>query len=76
MKNINQVKTIHTALTREKERLMGELTRLNLHINRKVESVKKIMAYYRDYSEGNHLDLSKTVPILSKNLDFFFQPNA
>jgi flagellar biosynthesis chaperone FliJ len=71
MKNINQVKTIHTALTREKERLMGELTRLNLHINRKVESVKKIMAYYRDYSEGNHLDLSKTVPILSKNLDFF-----
>lgn len=71
MKNIDQVKTIHSALTKEKEKLMSDLLRLNLNINKKMESVKKILAYYQDYSQGNHLSLSRSVPALNRNLDFF-----
>jgi hypothetical protein len=71
MKNLKQVQTIHGALTKEKNRLCSELINLNLHINKKVDSLKKILEYHHEYAEGNHLNFSRSIPALNKNLDFF-----
>lgn len=71
MKNLKQVQIIHTALSKEKDRLLSELSKMNLRVNKKMESVKRVLAYYREYSEGNHLSLSKSIPALHKNLDSF-----
>lgn len=71
MKNLNQVTIIQNALAKERDKLMGELQKISLYIKKKQESLKKVLAYQREYSEGTHLDASRSVPVLHKNLDSF-----
>lgn len=71
MKNLNQVQLIENALNKEREKLLMELSRINTYLNKKIESIKKVVAYQKEYAEGVHLNATRSIPMLHKNLDFF-----
>jgi hypothetical protein len=73
MENIHQIKTINTALQKEKERWVFELSKLTLMIERKKYLVDKMLIYQNEYNEKGKLEVSKANPMLHKNLDLFYK---
>ncbi|VVC77111.1 hypothetical protein AQUSIP_24380 [Aquicella siphonis] len=71
MKNLSQISVVNDALHRQREALMTDLRRINVHIRKKEDSLQKIIAYQNEYTNGTHLSISRSVPVLSKNLDSF-----
>ena len=71
MKNLKQVTLIQAALTRERDKLLMELSKINAFLRKKTDSLSKVLAYQKEYAEGVHLKVTRTIPILHKNLDFF-----
>jgi flagellar biosynthesis chaperone FliJ len=71
VKNIAQIKVINDALTREKERFMGELARINIHLENKLNTLHRFMEYIKDYNENANYSMSRTIPALNRNLDSF-----
>lgn len=71
MENIHQIKTIYTALQKEKERWTFELAKLTSMIEKKLYLIDKMLSYQQEYSEKDKLEISKSHPLLYKNLDMF-----
>lgn len=71
MKNARQIQLIHKTLTKEKDGFLFELGKLNKTINNKLASIQRMIAYEKEYLQGDNLKLSKTKPALSKNLQSF-----
>jgi flagellar biosynthesis chaperone FliJ len=71
MKNIRQIEMINKALSKEKEKFVYELSKINIYIARKIELLKKIIAYQKDYSEPNKFNITHSIPLLNKNLESF-----
>lgn len=71
MKNLKQISIIHDALSKERESLMTDVSSINHKIRQKQDSLKKIIFYQNEYANGVNLNLSRSVPVLSKNLNSF-----
>lgn len=71
MKNLQQIKVIHAALNKEKDKILSEVDKINVLIKNKKESIKKILSYQGEYSDEKKFILSKSIPILNKNLNTF-----
>lgn len=71
MKNLQQIKVIHDALNKQRDGFLAEVSKINMIIKNKKESIKKILSYQGEYAEEGKFVLSKRVPILNKNLDTF-----
>lgn len=71
MKNLKQVKLIEGVLHQEREKLLMELSKINTYLNKKIFSMQKVIAYQKEYAEGVHLNVTRSIPMLHKNLDFF-----
>lgn len=71
MKNLQQIKVIHTALNKEKDKILSEVGKINILIKNKKESIKKILSYQGEYADEKKFLLSKSIPILNKNLNTF-----
>lgn len=71
MKNLKQVEMIRNVLDKEREKLLLELSKINIYLNKKVSALQKVLAYQKEYAEGKHLNNTRSIPMLSKNLDTF-----
>lgn len=71
MKNIQQIKLIHDALLKEKEKYSFELTKVNNSIEKKSYSILRMLSYRKDYFNPNNLKLTHATPALNKNFYSF-----
>lgn len=71
MKNIEQINTILKALMKKRDMFLLELAKINKVIDKKNDSIKKMMTYLDDYHNEAQYSLSRSVPILNKNFDYF-----
>lgn len=71
MKNLKQVNLIQTALNKERDKLLMDLSQINIYMRKKIDSLNRVIAYQKEYSEGSHLNVTRMIPALHKNLDFF-----
>lgn len=71
MKDIKQIHTIHAALSKEKEKFMAELAKINQMIDNKLLNIQRMTIYQKEYGNTEYLKLSKVIPSLSKNLEAF-----
>jgi len=72
MENKQQLQSIHAALKKEKERWIFELTKLISIIEKKQYLIEKMLAYQKDYDQKDKLEISRSNPMLLKNLDLFY----
>lgn len=71
MNDLKQIRIIEKALNKEKEHYFFELSRLNGSVEKKKLLIKKITSYLQEYQNENQLIISKSIPLLHKNLDLF-----
>jgi flagellar export protein FliJ len=71
MKNIRHLKIIKRFLLHEKDKYLSELAKVQAMITKKSNSIEKISAYRQEYDKKNNLLLSRVIPALSLNLEFF-----
>lgn len=73
MNDMRQIQVIIKAFTKEKEKYLFELSKINLAIERKSDSIQKMLAYKKDYFNDNNLTVSKAIPALIKNFHSFMK---
>ncbi len=73
MKNIAQIKVINNALSKERDRFMSELVKVNAYLENKMTTLKKFTDYLREYADSESFSLSRSVPALSRNMNSFSQ---
>jgi len=71
MKNIKQIRLIQNALTKEKEKHLIELSKLAQSIDKKISTISRMIVYQNEYTNTEHLRLSRSIPALTKNLYAF-----
>lgn len=71
MKSLRQIEIITKILDAERDKHLAEIGRLNDAITKKIANIQRIQSYQKEYSDSNNLRLSRTVPILSQNLESF-----
>lgn len=71
MKNEGQINIINKSLQFERDKMLQELNRINIYLSRKIASMKKILSYRDEYTKGNKLKISRSVPALLCNLESF-----
>lgn len=68
MQDIRQVQLMSQVISKQREKQLAELARVNSHIHKKMELIHKMSGYLNDYSDENRLQISRSIPALSKNL--------
>lgn len=68
MQDIRQVQLMSKVISKQREKQLAELARVNSHIHKKMELIHKMSGYLNDYSDENRLQISRSIPTLSKNL--------
>lgn len=71
MKDLRQIQVIQQALTKQKEKVLSLVARINDMINKKQDAIKKMLSYQNDYASSDRFNLTKSIPVLNKNLDSF-----
>jgi len=71
MKDLNQIQLIQTALTKEKEKHLHELAIVVKNIEKKMLTISRMVVYQNEYVNADNLQLSKSIPSLTKNLYAF-----
>lgn len=71
MKNLQQIKIINKALHKERDKHLFEIHKINVGIERKKATIRKLKSYQREYADGKKFKLSLSIPVLNKNYDSF-----
>ncbi|MEO8400366.1 MAG: hypothetical protein ABI597_01045 [Gammaproteobacteria bacterium] len=71
MNNSRQIALISTMLGKERECYLFELSKVISFMEKKIATIKKMISYQNDYYTSEHLQLSRSVPALNKNLNAF-----
>ena len=71
MNDIHQIELITNSLLKEKEKYLFELEKINTSIKNKLSMIDKMKSYQDDYLNNSNLMLSKSIPVLHKNINFF-----
>jgi flagellar biosynthesis chaperone FliJ len=71
MKNLQQIKAIGDVLDAKKSKLIADHANIIAYIKRKLDNIQKFREYQKEYTAENHLLLSKSTPLLHKNLNSF-----
>ena len=71
MRDISQIQVITGALSKEKDKYLHELGRINASIEKKIATINKMQAYQNEYDNSENLQLSRTVPALNQNIYMF-----
>ena len=71
MKNIKQIELIQKALAKEKDKHISDLAKLVKYIDNKIENIRRMTMYQNEYDHSENLQLTKSVPVLNKNLCVF-----
>lgn len=71
MKNLHQIKAINQVLDAKKNKLMVDHANIVAYIKKKMDNIQKFREYQKEYMAENFLLLSKTTPLLHKNLNSF-----
>lgn len=71
MKQLNQYKVIIDNMSMRKNVILTDITRINTHISKRVESLGRIKSYQNEYVGNDKLPVTKSVPTLTRNLNSF-----
>ena len=71
MKNLHQIKTIEKALSHERDKYILELAKIKSVINKKNSTIASMISYSKEYTKEANLQLTKTLPGLTRNLNLF-----
>ncbi len=71
MRDIRQIQLISSALKKDKDKYLHELSKINATIDKKRAIITKMQTYQNEYSNSENLQLSRSVPALNKNLHLF-----
>lgn len=71
MNDLKQIRVLIEALTKQKDKYLNELTRLNANINVKNSMIEKMQSYRSNYLNNCELKNNQTSPMLYKNSNLF-----
>lgn len=71
MKNLHQIQAINQVFDAKKNKLMADYANIGAYIQKKAENIQKFRQYQQEYAAENFLVLSKSTPLLHKNLNSF-----
>lgn len=73
MKNLGQIKVVNKVLENDRKNFLLELGQVNQMIQKKMANIQKIRSYRSEYTNKDHLQLTKSIPALNQNLEHFTQ---
>ena len=73
MNDMRQIQVLLKAFTKEKEKYLFELSKINMAIEKKSDLILKMQTYKQDYFNENNLTVSKAIPALIKNFHLFMK---
>lgn len=71
MHDIKQITIILKGLRKERERIMSEIARIGLNIDKKKSLIQKMFSYVKEYHQDGNFQKTKSSAMLLKNLDSF-----
>jgi flagellar biosynthesis chaperone FliJ len=71
MENLKNIKIIKKSYDLDRQKFVYEIHKVNNLIARREATIQKITSYKKEYTNDDNLQLSKSIPVLSKNIDLF-----